>query len=49
MTTYPYGYGTDAKTLEEIRAILLVHYHPEFTRRVCAWIATSPARARDFR
>lgn len=38
MTVYPFGYGTATRTLEQIRTWLLVHHHPEYVRRFCAWL-----------
>lgn len=34
----PWGYATSYKTLAEAKAILLVHYHPEYVRRLVAWL-----------
>lgn len=34
----PYRYQTTYKTLRQIEAILLEHYHPEYVRRVLAWL-----------
>lgn len=38
MTLYPWGYGTEYRTIDTIRADLLRHYHPEYVRRLCAWL-----------
>ena len=34
----PYQYRTTYKTLREMEAILLAHYHPEYVRRMLAWL-----------
>lgn len=36
----PWGYGSTYITLGEARSRLLAHYHPEFVRRLCAWLAS---------
>jgi hypothetical protein len=35
---YPYGYGTGTKTMTELRARYEPKMHPEFARRLFAWI-----------
>lgn len=44
MTRYPWGYGVSTKTLAEIEAILTVHYHPEYLRRLLAWLEAQDGR-----
>lgn len=34
----PFGYGTGHVTLGELRDWLLVHHHPEYVRRLLAWL-----------
>lgn len=34
----PYGYGTSYRTLREMEQWLLRHYHPEYVRRLIAWL-----------
>lgn len=36
----PWGYGTAYKRLDDVRAVLLVHYHPEYIRRLLAWLTS---------
>jgi hypothetical protein len=38
MTTYPIGYGTERVTLGELKARHAPNMHPEFARRLFAWI-----------
>ncbi len=38
MTLYPYGYGTATRTLDWLEEWLLVHHHPEYVRRLVAWL-----------
>ena len=34
----PYGYQYNYRTLREIQNILLLHYHPEYVRRIIPWL-----------
>lgn len=34
----PFGYGTATKTLGELQTWLLQHHHPEYVRRLIAWL-----------
>ena len=34
----PWGYGTSYKRLGDVAAILAVHYHPEYVRRLLRWL-----------
>lgn len=36
----PYGYSRGYKTLAEVETWLLVHYHPEYIRRLLAWLSS---------
>lgn len=36
----PWGYLSSFKTLGEVETILLVHYHPEYVRRLLAWLTS---------
>jgi hypothetical protein len=36
----PFGYGTTYKPLSEVKTWLLVHHHPEYVRRLVAWLAS---------
>lgn len=38
MTLYPIGYSDDVVTIEELRARFVPKMHPEFVRRLFAWI-----------
>ena len=38
MTRYPYGYNVGTKTMAELRARYEPHMHPEFARRLFAWL-----------
>jgi hypothetical protein len=35
---FPYGYGTDEKTIKWIEKRLLTNYHPEYVARLIAWL-----------
>lgn len=36
----PYGYSRTWKTLAELQTWLLVHHHPEYVRRLLAWLSS---------
>lgn len=36
----PFGYGTQTRSLGELRTWLLVHHHPEYVRRLIPWLAS---------
>lgn len=36
----PFGYGTALRTLEQVRAWLLEHHHPEYVERLVAWLSS---------
>ena len=40
----PYGYGNAETTLEDTRARLLVHHHPEYVARLVAWFQAQDGR-----
>lgn len=40
----PWGYQRSTKTLAEARTILLVHYHPEYVRRLLAWLSSKEGK-----
>lgn len=43
-TVVPFGYGSQTKTLGELETWLLAHHHPEFVRRLLAWLSFKAGR-----